>query len=361
MPVSVRTDHLRKGFASPEDAARTIDAVRGATLDIAPGELVTLLGPSGCGKTTLLRLIAGFEEPTSGDIFFGNRRMNDVPPNKRGATMVFQSYAIFPHLDVTENVAFGLRLAKLPRAAVEERVAAALAQAGLTPMARRAPSQLSGGQQQRVALARALVMEPAVLLFDEPLSNLDAKLRDQMRIEIRDLQKRAGITALYVTHDQIEAMSISDRIVVMNGGAIEQIGTPSEIYARPATRFVADFVGKANFLPAQVVGDLVMIGEHAIAGVEHEPTLEGQLTAMIRPEAVEVISPQADASAYRQVFPAQLRRVVFMGSTAECLLDVPGMGELTVDVPNPAARLAEAVGDAVQIGFAPDAVRLLKR
>jgi len=360
MPVSVRTDRLRKRFVSPDDPSRTVDAVRDATLEVAPGELVTLLGPSGCGKTTLLRLIAGFEEPTSGDIWFGERRMNDVPPNRRGATMVFQSYAIFPHLDVTENVAFGLRLAKLPRAEVEARVASVLAQTGLTPMAKRAPHQLSGGQQQRVALARALVMEPAVLLFDEPLSNLDAKLRDQMRIEIRELQQRAGITALYVTHDQIEAMSISDRVVVMNAGLIEQIGTPSEIYARPASRFVADFIGKANFLRAEVTGTgQVVLGGRAVGGIEVPAGLQGSVTAMVRPEAIEVLQPGAEPAGLLQVFPAHLRRIVFMGSLAEYLLDVPGLGEVLVDVPHPVARPPCHIGDAVRIAFTADAVRLL--
>src|SRR5690606_25334858 len=217
-------------------------------LEVEKGQLVTLLGPSGCGKTTLLRMIAGFEEPTHGEVWFGERRVDKLAPNARDTAMVFQSYAIFPHLNVYENVAFGLRMKRMPTKALRERVGRVLELVGLTPMAERAPSALSGGQQQRVALARCIVMEPRLLLFDETLSNLDAKLREQMRIEIRDLQQRLGITSVYVTHDQIEAMSMSDLVVVMNAGRVEQVGPPEEIYARPRSRFVADFIGKANFV-----------------------------------------------------------------------------------------------------------------
>ena len=251
MTDSITITRLNKVFTSPDGG--TAVAVKDVSLEIGAGRLVPLLGPSGCGKTTLLRMIAGFEEPTSGDILFGTRRMNDEPPNRRDTAMVFQSYAIFPHLDVFENVAFGLRLRKLTAAEIETRVARVLEQTGLGGYARRAPNQLSGGQQQRVALARCIVMEPRVLLFDEPLSNLDAKLREQMRVEIRELQQRVGITSVYVTHDQVEAMSISDEIVIMNAGAVEQRGTPHEIYAHPVSRFVADFIGKVNFADATIL------------------------------------------------------------------------------------------------------------
>ncbi len=328
MAEAVTIRNLNKRFASPDAPGQDVHAVRDANLEVEPGKLVTLLGPSGCGKTTLLRMIAGFEEPTSGDILFGDRRMNNVAPNRRDAGMVFQSYAIFPHLSVYENVVFGLRLKKLSDTELTARADKVLAVSGLTSMANRSPSQLSGGQQQRVALARAIVMEPRVLLFDEPLSNLDAKLRDQMRVEIRDIQQRLGITALYVTHDQIEAMSISDRIVVMNGGLIEQIGTPREVYARPATRFVAEFIGKANFLQASVVdSQMVSVGGIPLPLANTAKSGE-QLTLVLRPEALALSETAGD-------FPATVRRAMFLGNIAEYLIDVDGLGEWLVDSPNP--------------------------
>jgi iron(III) transport system ATP-binding protein len=225
-----------------------VTAVYNVDLSIKKGELVTLLGPSGCGKTTTLRMIAGFEFPTNGQIVLDGNEINMLPPHKRDMSMVFQSYAIFPHLDVFENVAYGLNVLRLPKATVQERVNKVLELVQLQGFGDRAPTQLSGGQQQRVALARALVMEPKVLLMDEPLSNLDAKLREEMRFEIRRIQKELNITSVYVTHDQIEAMTLSDRIVVMNNGIIEQIGTPVEMYRFPNSRFVADFIGRANFV-----------------------------------------------------------------------------------------------------------------
>lgn len=328
MAEAVHIRNLDKCFASPDAPGQEVHAVKDANLEVAPGELVTLLGPSGCGKTTLLRMIAGFEEPTSGDIVFGERRMNDVAPNRRDAAMVFQSYAIFPHLSVYENVVFGLRLKKLPAGDLEARADKVLAMSGLTSMAGRSPNQLSGGQQQRVALARAIVMEPRVLLFDEPLSNLDAKLRDQMRIEIRELQHRLGITTLYVTHDQTEAMSISDRIVVMNGGVIEQIGTPLEVYARPATRFVAEFIGKANFPVASVVDAQTVELASIRLPVAHAGAPGSRVTLVLRPEAIALSASSGD-------FPGTVRRAMFLGNVAEYLVEVDGLGEWLVDSPNP--------------------------
>ncbi|MBO8141716.1 MAG: ABC transporter ATP-binding protein, partial [Firmicutes bacterium] len=250
--MSVVIDHVTKVFESPDDPSRRVVAVNNVSLDIKEGEMVTFLGPSGCGKTTTLRMVAGFELPTEGRISIGGQDVTFLPPNKRDTAMVFQSYAIFPHLSVKENVAFGLRLKRLSEQEIETRVKRMLEMVGLGGMASRSPEQLSGGQQQRVALARAIVNEPSVLLFDEPLSNLDAKLREQMRHEIRALQQRLGITSIYVTHDQSEAMTLSDRIVVMRDGRIEQVGTPIEIYTRPANRFVASFIGTANLIPARV-------------------------------------------------------------------------------------------------------------
>ena len=238
---------ITKIFQQP-DTGKDFVAVDHINLNIQDGEMVTLLGPSGCGKTTTLRMISGFEYPTSGSVFIGERDVAKIPPNKRGISMVFQSYALFPHLNIWENVAYGLKVAKVSQDEVVRRTNAVMELMQLTGMERRFPNQLSGGQQQRVALARAVVIEPSVLLFDEPLSNLDAKLRESMRDELRALQKRLGITSLYVTHDQSEAMAISDRIAVMNQGAIEQLDSPTEIYDNPHSRFVAGFIGEMNFL-----------------------------------------------------------------------------------------------------------------
>jgi iron(III) transport system ATP-binding protein len=244
-------DHLTKKFP-PRGKEGEVLAVDDVSLTIEKGEFVTLLGPSGCGKTTTLRLITGFEFPTQGHIFLDGQRLDDVPPNRRDMAMVFQSYAIFPHLNVFENIAYGLKIKKLAASEIKRKVEQVMALTKLTGLEDRAPNQLSGGQQQRVALARALVVEPKVLLFDEPLSNLDAKLREEMRFEIRDLQKRLGITAIYVTHAQEEAIVMSDRIAIINKGRLAQLGTPEEIYEQPRSRFVADFIGLSDFLPARV-------------------------------------------------------------------------------------------------------------
>jgi len=244
---SVTLERVSKSFGNGVLTVKEVD------LHIAGGEFFTLLGPSGCGKTTTLRMIAGFYYPTSGRILFGDRDVTYLPPNQRNIGMVFQNYALFPHLTVFENVAFGLRVRKVGRAEMQRRVAEALAQVRLEGMEQRRIDQLSGGQQQRVALARALVIRPALLLLDEPLSNLDAKLRDETRTEIRRLQTESHITAVYVTHDQAEAMAISDRIAVMEGGVVHQVGTPQDIYHRPATRFVATFIGKSNLLEGRLV------------------------------------------------------------------------------------------------------------
>ena len=254
---------ITKIFQQP-DTGKDFVAVDHINLNIQDGEMVTLLGPSGCGKTTTLRMISGFEYPTSGSVFIGERDVAKVPPNKRGISMVFQSYALFPHLNIWENVAYGLKVEKLPQDEIVRRTNAVMELMQLTGMERRFPNQLSGGQQQRVALARAVVIEPSVLLFDEPLSNLDAKLRESMRDELRALQKRLGITSLYVTHDQSEAMAISDRVVIMKDGVICQQGSPTEIYEQPGSRFVANFIGKANFIDGTFRG---MDGESALVEV----------------------------------------------------------------------------------------------
>ena len=259
-------------------------ALNGVSLNIKEGEFFTLLGPSGCGKTTLLRMIAGFNSIEAGDFYFGEKRINDVAAHKRDIGMVFQNYAIFPHLTVKENVAYGLKARKVAKKEMDERVAEALKLVQIEHLADRKPNELSGGQQQRVALARAFVIEPSVLLMDEPLSNLDAKLRVQMRTVIKKLQRRLGITTIYVTHDQEEALAISDRIAVMKDGNIMQIGTPNEIYAKPQNPFVAGFIGVSNFLDCDVAGSKVTIaGEMSLeVPVKKEYTGKGKLSA--RPE-----------------------------------------------------------------------------
>ena len=272
-------------------------AVRDATLAVGSGEMVALLGPSGCGKTTTLRMVAGFVEPTAGRIMLDGRDITRVAANRRDIGMVFQSYALFPHMTVQRNVEFGLRCQHAGAAEIVRRVGAVLELVGLASLASRYPRQLSGGQQQRVALARVLVLRPKLLLFDEPLSNLDARLRVQMRGEIRQLQKSLGITALFVTHDQDEASAIADRIVVMNQGGIEQVGTPSEIYQNPASRFVADFIGTANVLDAVVAArDAcgVTIQAHGLVfRIAGEATVGQRGAVSVRPERIDFVDPAA--------------------------------------------------------------------
>jgi iron(III) transport system ATP-binding protein len=333
-------------------------AVDHVFIEIERGELVTLLGPSGCGKTTTLRLIAGFEFPTQGTISLDGQVINDTPPHKRDMSMVFQSYAIFPHLSVYENMAYGLKVQRLPKDEVRERVAKAMALVELTGLENRAPNQLSGGQQQRVALARALVMEPKVLLMDEPLSNLDAKLREQMRTEIRRIQKRLGITSVYVTHDQVEAMTLSDRVVVMNEGRIEQIGPPTEIYRRPQTRFVADFIGRANFVEATVReilnGQLVVdaLGTAMTVAAPSGAFKEGQSALIVvRPEMVEIDHPRGQVE-------GTVRIANYLGDVVE--YDVEVRGQLLALVENdPRHTTIHPEGATVRLRFLEDCLYVL--
>jgi iron(III) transport system ATP-binding protein len=290
--VAISLREVSAVFRSPE--GDDVAAVRAVDLDVRPGELLTLLGPSGCGKTTTLRMIAGFQEPSGGEILIGDRDVTHVPANRRDIGFVFQSYALFPHLTVYENVAYGLRIRRKPNAEIQAAVDEVLALVGLEGLAKRFPSELSGGQQQRVALARAIVIRPRVLLFDEPLSNLDAKLRVEMRTEIQRLQRTLGITTVYVTHDQEEAMAISDRIAVMNNGRIVQIGTAEQLYRRPASAFVAGFLGRANILegivrdvaPGRITLD---VKGTAIPIACEEPCAVGTaLCAVVRPENIGI-------------------------------------------------------------------------
>ena len=302
-----------------------VRAVDQANIQIEEGEFVTLLGPSGCGKTTTLRLIAGFEFPTEGRIVLDGEVINDQPPNQRDMAMVFQSYAIFPHLNVFENIAYGLKIQRLSKNVIQEKVRQVLELTELTGLENRAPNALSGGQQQRVALARALIMEPKVLLMDEPLSNLDAKLREVMRTEIRRIQQTLGITSVYVTHDQVESMTLSDRIVVMNEGRIEQIGPPQDIYRRPQTAFVADFIGSTNFVDATVQGidgntvALEVFGKTLTAPKPEEALNKGQpVRLVLRPEAIQVVDQ--GQGQYQGV----VRWSSYLGSSVEYEVEVAG-------------------------------------
>ncbi|MFT3876642.1 MAG: ABC transporter ATP-binding protein [Propioniciclava sp.] len=349
---------LVKEFTGRDGTTRAVDDV---DLVTEPGEFLTLLGPSGCGKTTTLRMIAGFETPTSGEILLDGADMTRLTPDKRPMSMVFQSYALFPHLSVFDNVAYGLKLKKMSKAEITEAVDSALASMDLVKLAGRAPNQLSGGQQQRVALARAMVMRPKVLLFDEPLSNLDAKLRVQMRTEIRSLQQRLGITALYVTHDQDEAMSLSDRIVVMNKGKIEQCGTPDEIYRRPATVFVADFIGSANFLDPASVSVVDDVARVDVLGSQRElPAAPGAASAtahvvLVRPESVQVrrvADAPADVAPGEAVVGGRGRilRAVFYGSVVEYEIDTDA-GTIIAEVADPDPSDIMVEGELVEVDF----------
>lgn len=331
----LRLDHVSKYFPAREGSGE-VRAVDDVQIDIERGQFVTLLGPSGCGKTTTLRLIAGFEFPTFGRIILDGEVINEMPPNRRDMAMVFQSYAIFPHLNVYENIAYGLKIKKLSNQEIRRKIADVMALTELTGLENRAPNQLSGGQQQRVALARALVMEPKVLLFDEPLSNLDAKLRVQMRTEIRRIQQELGITSVYVTHDQDEAMVLSDQIVVMHQGRVQQIGTALEIYRRPHNRFVADFIGRANFLSVRVLERtstawiLELFGKVIEAPGEDDAAIRksDQAVLMVRPESIR-LSPTPFDNA-KATWTGVVTRTSYLGSFIEYDVEIAGQTILAV-------------------------------
>jgi len=326
------------------------------SFEVYPGEYLSLLGPSGCGKTTTLRCIAGFEDLTEGAIYLGDVRLDRQPAHKRNVGLVFQNYALFPHLDVYENVAFGLRLARIGRREIERKVRAMLELVGLTDVSRRMPSQLSGGQQQRVAIARAVVMEPRVILFDEPLSNLDLKLRLQMRRELRDLQRRLGKTTIYVTHDQTEALALSDRIAVLSHGRIEQIGTPREIYERPASAFVADFIGTANLVKGAVIGAAngrltIEVGRGLRLSADWQGAVpRGSVLLMLRPERIRIDLPQADAIENR--FSGTLGDITYLGEDLSLAVHVDGGLELMVTAKSDARNRALTPGAKLELSAA---------
>ena len=356
---SVRLESVTKIFKDTQ-SGQLVPAVDDVSFDIAPGELVTLLGPSGCGKTTVLRMLSGFETPTSGRVFIDGTDVTDVPPNKRDTAMVFQSYGLFPHMNVFENVAYGLKLRKMDKDAIKEKVTRFLGMVGLQELGKRPPSRLSGGQQQRVALVRSLIVEPAVLLLDEPLSNLDAILRERMRVEIRGLQKSLSITAVYVTHDRVEAMSLSDRIVVMNKGKIEQIGTPSEIYRDPVNRFVSGFVGKVAFFPCEV---REIAGGHC--GVEirgrrfdvqkWSPELKENDSGVVmcRPESLSLDAPEMG------IANGVVTTNVYLGNSVESWVKTE-QGEVLVQIDNPDVKKIRGEGENVSLTFEPGLAKVLK-
>ncbi len=366
---------------SPLAAVETLD------LDLLPGEFFTFLGPSGCGKTTLLRMIAGFEEPTAGEIAIAGQPMRGVPPNRRPVNLVFQSYALFPHLDVAANVGFPLTMQGLARDAIATRVAETLAMVRLAGMEDRLPAQLSGGQQQRVALARAIIGRPAVLLLDEPLGALDLKLRKAMQLELKRLQARLGMTFVYITHDQEEALTMSDRVAVMRAGVVEQLGTPREIYERPTSRFVADFIGESNFLEAVVTsvaadhamvealdgGISLRLDETAAAGA----ATGDRVTLTLRPEQLDLCLADLGHDDHPQAadgLAGTVEDVVYIGTDLRCMVRLAGhassgaatataphLPTWTVRVPSDAHRMDPrlAAGTRVRLRWRPEALRVL--
>ena len=351
----VRLEHISKIYQDPK-TGKDFYAVKDTTLEIAPGSFVTLLGPSGCGKTTTLRMIAGFESPDEGEIYLGDEPINALTPNKRDTAMVFQSYALLPHYNIYDNVAYGLKLRKLDKDTIREKVTNILKLVGLEGMEARMTNQLSGGQQQRVALARALVLEPGVLLFDEPLSNLDAKLRVSMRTEIRRIQQEAGITAIYVTHDQSEAMALSDQIIIMEKGVVAQIGTPQEIYYHPASEFVADFIGEANFLRGTLVDKH---GNQGVVNVEGTPVdVVGVQTIDKGKQCTLVLRPESAVLADKGQLPCKVMVSYFMGSYQNYHVTV-GSTLVKITDFNPKNKKIYQVGDTAWVDFEKENVHVL--
>lgn len=363
--MPVKLEHITKVYTNPK-TKRNFNAVDDVDFVIKPGEFITLLGPSGCGKTTTLRMIAGFESPDAGEIYFGDQAINALTPNKRDTAMVFQSYALLPHYNVFDNVAYGLKLRKLPKDEIRRKVLGILKLVGLEGTEDRMTNQLSGGQQQRVALARALVIEPAVLLFDEPLSNLDAKLRVSMRTEIRRIQQEVGITAVYVTHDQSEAMAISDRIIIMDKGHIMQMDTPQMVYYHPANHFVADFIGEANFLPAKVL-EVYKVTDSKKYGFVVKVSLNGTNVEILSNNGPKpgcdcelVLRPESTTIADDGILECKVIVSTFMGSHQyyqvkynDCTLKITDY--------NPRLKKVYQVGDKAFLNFDPTNLQILEK
>ncbi len=354
--VDVRIDRITKLFGE-------VAAVDDLSLDILEGEFFSLLGPSGCGKTTTLRMIGGFEEPSFGTVYLGGRDVTDLPPYKRDVNTVFQSYALFPHLDVYENVAFGLRRKKVSKADVDTRVRDVMRLVDLVGFERRKPGQMSGGQQQRVALARALVNHPKVLLLDEPLGALDLKLRKQMQLELKRIQQEVGITFIYVTHDQEEAMTMSDRFAVMRRGKIEQCDVPEVIYESPATEFVAGFLGASNMLDGELQGNAngltaieTSTGDTVRASTERLPTGVGPAVRVgVRPEKITIVPDEGEAPSERNAVRGLLRMSTYIGVNYQYKVEGPGGIEMTVYAQNlGAAGSHPQPGQQVRLEWLPE-------
>jgi spermidine/putrescine transport system ATP-binding protein len=336
-------------------------AVAGVNLDMPPGEFFSLLGPSGCGKTTTLRLIAGFEKPSDGQILLDGTDMAQTPPHKRNVNTVFQNYALFPHLTVEENVAFGLRYKDASKTETKERVGKALDLVALSDFGKRRPNQLSGGQQQRVALARALILNPAVLLLDEPLGALDAKLRKRLQIELKALQEEVGITFIYVTHDQEEALTMSDRIAVMSQGRVEQVGGPKEIYEEPATAYVADFLGVSNLMEATGAGQgdggcKVALGEFNLVAGQGDTSTAGPTKITIRPERVGL---EAQGTTGPNRIPGMVERVVYVGSILQVIVNLAPGDRIQAWIQNEGETIPWTSGTPVTVHLPSDALRVL--
>ena len=336
-------------------------AVDSIDLRVSSGEFFSLLGPSGCGKTTTLRMIAGFVKPSSGEIRIGGENMTTLPPERRGIGIVFQNYAIFPHMHVYDNIAFGLRMRKMPQSEIGRRVGTALEQVGLAGYAARYQRQLSGGEQQRVALARVLVTEPRILLLDEPLSALDKKLREEMKYWIKELQKSLGITTVYVTHDQGEALTMSDRIAVMEGGSVKQIGTPRDIYEHPVNRFVTEFIGESNILKARVSGRdgtscRLALGPHSFDAPARDGIREGvEVSLAIRPEQI-LLGDEADGMPDQ--LRARVRDISYQGAIIRYRLDLQGQ-TLIAETPNRGGKTVLSQDEEVPIAWLPAAGEIL--
>ena len=334
------------------------NAVREVSLDVADGEFLVLLGPSGCGKTTTLRMIAGFVTPSGGTIRIGGADVTALPPWKRNSGLVFQSYALFPHLTVAQNVAFGLEMRKLARDDIAARVAEALRLVRLGHLAERLPRQLSGGQQQRVALARALAIRPDVLLLDEPLSNLDAKLREEVRVEIRELQRQLGLTTVMVTHDQEEALTVADRLVVMSEGEVRQIGTQRDLYERPADRFVAGFVGRSTFIEGEVGADGTFATPGGLRLRCEAGTLRGPASMALRPERVALAAAPLGLD---NDLPGTVEFVSYLGAALDLRVRLSDTDRVTVQLANRQDGSAPAVGERVHVGWSAGAGRVFPR
>jgi spermidine/putrescine transport system ATP-binding protein len=338
-----------------------VTAVDGIDLEMPSGEFFSMLGPSGCGKTTTLRMIAGFEQPTEGQILLDGNDMAYTPPHKRNVNTVFQSYALFPHLNVADNVAFGLRRQKVGKHEIRERVAETLELVQLTGFEKRKPAQMSGGQQQRVALARALVLKPAVLLLDEPLGALDAKLRKALQLELKTLQQQVGITFIYVTHDQEEALTMSDRIAVMADGRVEQVAPPREVYEEPSTVFVADFLGVSNLMDAEAVGGAnicrLRLGDFELDATQGKTDARGSVRVTIRPERVHL---EAQETTGQNRVPGMVERLVYLGNSVQIIVHLAVGATIQALVQNVGTEIPWRQGTPVQAHLPAEALRVLE-